>query len=79
MRAIEAFCEIDQEGRLHLQVPSGMEGQKVKVIILIPESEELEENLWLKEVGRSESFDFLRDEEEDVYTVEDGKPVDYGK
>lgn len=35
---------------------------------------ELEEFEWLKAAARNPAFDFLKDPEEDIYTLDDGKP-----
>jgi hypothetical protein len=75
MRAFEALGEIDKDGRIKLETPIGVEGQKVKVIILIPDHEEISDTEWLKVINQSDSFDFLNDPEEDIYTLEDGKPI----
>jgi hypothetical protein len=39
MRAIEAFGEIDKDGRIKLEKPIDHEGKRVKVIILFPEED----------------------------------------
>ena len=75
MKAIEAYGEIDKDGRLKLEKPIDYRGRRVKVIILFAEEEDIDNNLWLEAIGKSESFDFLKAEEEDIYSVEDGKPV----
>jgi hypothetical protein len=75
MRAIEAFGEIDKDGRIKLEKPIDHEGRKVKVIILFPEEENIDDASWLEAVSKSESFDFLKEEGEDIYSVEDGKTV----
>jgi len=74
MRAIEVFGEVSKDGNIRLSHPLPVEVKRVKVIILIPEENELDDNLWLKSVNNSEAFKFLLDEKEDVYTPEDGKP-----
>ena len=43
----------------------------VKVFILLEENEETD---WLSTVSVNPAFDFLNDEQEDIYTVNDGKP-----
>ena len=75
MRAIEAFGEIDKDGRIKLEKPIDHEGKRVKVIILFSEEDDIDDALWLEAVSKSDSFDFLKDEGEEIYSVEDGKPV----
>ena len=44
MRAIEAFGEIDKDGRIKLEKPIDHEGKRVKVIILFSEEIEISSN-----------------------------------
>lgn len=48
---------------------------KVRVIVFIEENEELGEKQWLEATAKNEVFDFLKDEAEDIYSLEDGKPL----
>jgi hypothetical protein len=41
------------------------------------EFNELDQQTWLHAIGTNPSFAFLHDPEEDIYTLEDGKPVSY--
>ena len=47
---------------------------KVRVIVLFSE-EGFNESEWLKAASKNDAFDFLNDEAEDIYTLEDGRPV----
>ncbi len=47
---------------------------KVRVIVFFDE-DDFSEKDWLKAVSGNEVFDFLNDEVEDIYTLEDGKPL----
>jgi hypothetical protein len=47
---------------------------KVRVIVLFDE-DDLSERQWLKAASKNDAFDFLNDEAEDIYTLEDGKPL----
>jgi len=40
-------------------------------------SDDLDEQTWLNAIATNPSFAFLNDPEEDIYTLEDGKPVNY--
>jgi hypothetical protein len=80
MRAIETTGRIDDRRSLRLDedLPDDSHGP-VRVIILLPESDEPDEAEWLSAVARSPAFADLADPAEDVYTLEDGKPfVDAG-
>jgi hypothetical protein len=48
----------------------------VKVIIMYAENEELaEEQLWIRSTSSNSAFDFPKDPEEDIYSINDGKPL----
>jgi hypothetical protein len=72
MKAIEVKGRIDEQGKLALDHDLSLRNRDVRVIIL---SEEDEEEQWLQSIGNNPAFDFLKDEE-DIYTLEDGKPFD---
>jgi hypothetical protein len=75
LRALEVSGTIDEQRQLHLDTPLPVEGpSRVRVIILLPEEMELDEDEWLKLAATSPAFDFLRAPEEDIYTLADGKP-----
>ena len=40
----------------------------------IEDDDEIDDNLWLKTIALNPVFDFLNDEAEDIYSVNDGKP-----
>ena len=49
---------------------------RVRVIVLFDENaDDLSEKEWMKAASNNDAFDFLNDEAEDIYTLEDGKPV----
>lgn len=75
MKAIETTGRFDKEGKLHLEIPLSLRNQKVKLIILIPEEEDITDEEWLSALGENEAFSFLQDPEEDIYSLEDGKPI----
>jgi hypothetical protein len=76
MKAIEITGKIDNEGILTIDQPLKLHNKQVKIIILIPEEEdEMDDALWLQAVSSNPAFDFLEEEEEDIYTIEDGEPI----
>jgi len=76
MKAIETTGTIDKKGGLLLDIPLRIKEKKVKIIILMPEENELEEEkLWLTSISNNPAFDFLKDKEEDIYSIADGKPL----
>lgn len=76
MRAVEATGKIDSEGFLKLEKPLALKNRKVKVIILVQDEDVLDSALWLEAAAANPAFDFLNDEAEDIYTLEDGKPFE---
>lgn len=53
------------------------EKRRVRVIVFFDEdnSGDLDERDWLNAAASNEAFDFLADEDEDIYTLADGKPL----
>jgi hypothetical protein len=75
MNAIETTGIVDAEHQLRLDEPLPIPGQsRVRVIVRVPEAEDISETAWTKVVAGSPAFDFLKDATEDVYTAADGKP-----
>jgi len=74
MHAIETTAQIDQSGNLKLLTPLQIRNQKVRVIILLPEDDELDDKSWLFAI-QNPVFDFLKEPEEDIYSIEDGNPI----
>jgi hypothetical protein len=75
MNAIEATGIVDAQHQLRLDEPLPISGPSdVRVIILVPEAGDIEENAWTKASVTSPAFDFLKDAAEDIYSRADGKP-----
>jgi hypothetical protein len=75
MNAIETTGVVDAQHQLRLDEPLPIPGQsRVRVIVLVPEEDDISEQAWIKAASASPAFDFLKDAAEDVYTVTDGKP-----
>ncbi len=78
MVAIESNGMIDKKGYLKLNAPLHIRNQRVRVLVLLPDtSEDTEE--WLGAVSSNVVFDFLLDEAEDLYSLTDGYPLDNEK
>jgi hypothetical protein len=79
VRAIETTGVIDEKSQLRLDAPLPVVGpSRVRVIVLIPggEHNEIGESEWLYAAARNPAFDFLKEPEEDIYTLADGRPFD---
>ena len=74
--AIETTGTIERGGKIvidetfSVNVPTS-----VRVIVLFPDSDDVNENDWLQAASRSDPFDFLNDLDEDIYSHTDGKPL----
>jgi hypothetical protein len=75
LKAIEVGGTIDEQRRLQLDEPLPIVGpSRVRVIILIPDEADLDEQEWLHAAASNPAFDYLKEPEEDIYTLADGKP-----
>ena len=75
MKALETTGRIEKSGLLKLDKPLRIRTkQKVKVIILYTEDEEINEPDWLAAIAGNPAFTFLTNKKEDIYSLADGKP-----
>ncbi|MBA3633217.1 MAG: hypothetical protein H0W58_10490 [Acidobacteria bacterium] len=77
MTAIETTGTINANHQIVLDedLPSNAPS-RVRVIVLFDEdTADFGEREWMKSAAKNEAFDFLNDEAEDIYTLEDGKPL----
>ena len=80
MTAVEMTGTIDEHNQLHLDDKLPIIGPKrVRVIVLTTAEEEISEEEWLKAAARNPAFQFLHDAAEEIYTLEDGKPIEVEK
>jgi hypothetical protein len=75
IKAIETGGTIDAQHQLVLDEPLPIAGPaRVRVIILLPEEADIDEREWLRAAAADPAFDFLKEPEEDIYTLADGRP-----
>ena len=74
MKALELMGEVNTKHLLQAQVPEALPPGPVRIIVLIPEAEDVGE-AWMQGIAREWAAE-LRDPREDIYTLEDGTPVD---
>ena len=48
--------------------------EAARVSHLLPEDSDISETEWLQAAAANPAFDFLKDPEEDIYTLSDGRP-----
>jgi len=73
MKAIELIGDIDEQHRLRAQVPDELPAGPVRLIVLLPDEDE-GGIAWAQGIAR-EWADDLRDSRQDIYTLEDGQPL----
>lgn len=77
LSAIELAGTIDEHHQIQLDEPLPIEPSKrVRVIVLYSNNDEISEKDWLRAASKNSAFDFLKDSSEDIYTLEDGKPLE---
>lgn len=75
MKAIETTGTIDKQSQIVLDEPLPLiSSSRVRIIILLPDETEINEKDWLRTAGANPVFDFLKEPEEDIYTLSDGRP-----
>lgn len=76
-KAIETIGIIDAQRRLVLDEPLPVPGPaRARVIILLPEEADIDEMEWFRAAAANPAFDFLKEPEEDIYTLADGRPFE---
>lgn len=73
MKAIELTGDIDDQHRLQARVPEELLAGPVRLIVLLPD-EDAAGSAWAHGISR-EWTDDLSDTRQDIYTLEDGQPV----
>ena len=75
MKAIETTATVKDNKRLVTDTPVPYWGKgKVRLIILLPDEDDINEGEWLHSASNNPAFDFLKDSKEDIYTHADGRP-----
>jgi hypothetical protein len=70
LTAIETTGRIEENGKIVIDETFSVNATTdVRVIVLIPETEEINENEWLRAAAKNEAFDFLHDSAEDIYSL----------
>lgn len=74
MKAIETTGTVDEENRIIPDTPLPIsEKSRVRIIVLFLEKTDIDEKEWLQTASSNPAFDFLKEPEEDIYTLKDGK------
>lgn len=76
MTAVELTGTVDEQRHLQLDDLLPIPGpRRVRVIVLYSPADEWSEMEWLRSAARNPAFDFLKDPEEDIYSLDNGKPL----
>ncbi|MBC7973281.1 MAG: hypothetical protein H7Z11_24670 [Verrucomicrobia bacterium] len=76
MKAIEVTGNINEQGNVELDQPlTATKPTRFRGILLFPELDESQE--WSLVALNASTSALLSDPEEDIYTLEDGKPIDH--
>jgi hypothetical protein len=73
MKAIDLVGNIDDQHQLKANVPAELPTGPVRLIVFVPEEQDAG-SAWTRAIGR-EWADELADFREDIYTLDDGQPV----
>lgn len=73
MKAIELIGDIDEQHRLLARVPDELPAGPVRLIVLLPDEDEAGV-AWAQGIAKEWTPE-LEDVREDIYTLEDGQPV----
>jgi hypothetical protein len=73
VKAIELLGEIDGEHCLRAKVPEGIPPGAVRVLVLVPDEDEAG-LAWAGGIS-TEWLEELSDGQQDIYTLDDGQPV----
>ncbi len=75
VRVLETMATVDEEDRLILDERLPLQAKaRVRVLIFIPEEEDIPEDQWLQAASKNPVFSFLEEPEEDIYSLADGRP-----
>jgi hypothetical protein len=78
MKAIELVGDIDERHKLRAEVPEYLPPGPVRLIVLLPDQDATGEDVagtrWAAGLAHEWSAE-LRDSRQDIYTLDDGQPV----
>ena len=73
LTAIETTGTINANHQIVLDEDLPDNAPRVRGIVLYDENTDINEKEWLQAASKNDAFNFLNDESEDIYTLEDGK------
>jgi hypothetical protein len=77
MKTIKVIGSVDEQHRLCAEVPATVPPGPVEVVLVVPsDSEEEISREWTEGIAREWAAEW-REPREDIYTIEDGQPVNH--
>ena len=77
LSAIELNGTVISENQIQIDEPLPVDvSKRVRLILLYSSDDEIDEKEWLQAASKNSAFDLLNDPDEDIYTLEDGKPLE---
>jgi len=74
-KAVEVKGKIGKNHKLLLNEPlSAIPPGKVRIILILENETDINEEEWLLSASNNSAFEFLKDLNEDIYSNSDGKP-----
>jgi hypothetical protein len=66
----------DITGHLMINYPMNKKENKIRIVLLVDEvnDDSEEEKLWMKSISSNPVFDFLKESNENIYSLTDGEP-----
>jgi hypothetical protein len=77
LSTIELNGTIMPNNCIKIDEPLSLEvSKRVCVVLFYSNEDEMTESEWLQAASKNSAFDFLKDADEDIYTLEDGEPLE---
>lgn len=73
MKAFELTGEVDEQHKLRAEAPVDLPAGPVRLLVLVPEEDDAG-HAWINGIAGDWAAD-LKDAQQDIYSVEDGQPV----
>ena len=79
MKAYEFVTDVDERREVRLTLPPDLLPGTIRVIVLAPDGAQDEtRDVWMRAISREWAAE-LADPREDIYTLDDGEPVDVAR
>jgi hypothetical protein len=73
-KTLACIGEIDAHHQLQAQMPEALPPGPIRILVLLPDEDEANE-AWMQGIAQEWAAE-LGDPREDIYTIEDGQPID---